>query len=239
MGVVARPPVRSISVPHGSVMNTIRRPVALVLLRIAGSVLMPAACRFATNPCLFGTQIPGRAEGAIMPISRVMNVRFLVTVVSLLLQPLFAVGASAQLFVATGRDTLRGLPGVEIAVEDVPPELPQAELTTTALRTAVEQRLRAGGITVYATQVANPSDAKAYVYVQLNALSLPGQLQAVAIQVHLRQTVRSTVTSSNIVNAMTWDEHTVAAVTAAEGAQLRDLVLEMVDHFVADWRAVH
>jgi hypothetical protein len=70
-------------------------------------------------------------------------------------------------------------------------------------------------------------------------LPLPGQLRAVAIQVHLRQTVRSTVTSSNIVNAMTWDQHTVAAATAAEGAQLRDLVLEMIDHFVADWRAVH
>ena len=170
---------------------------------------------------------------------RVMDVRLRISVVSLLLLPLFAVGAAAQLFVATGRDTLRGLPGVEIMVEDVPPELLQAELTTSALHTAVEHRLRAGGITVYATQTANPSDAKAYVYVHLNALSLPGQLQAVAIQVHLRQTVRSTVTSSNIVNAMTWDDHTVAAITAAEGAQLRDLVLEMVDHFVADWRAVH
>ena len=169
----------------------------------------------------------------------VMHVHFRMSVVSLLLVLLSAVGASAQLFVTTGRDTLRGLPGVEVAVEAVPPELSQAELTTTALHTAVEQRLRAGGITVYATQAANTSDAKAYVYVHLNALPLPGPLLAVAIQVHLRQTVRSTVTSSSIVNAMTWDQHTVAAATAADGAQLRDLVLEMIDHFVADWRAVH
>lgn len=170
---------------------------------------------------------------------KAMHVHFRVSVVSLLLLlPLSAVDASAQLFVPAGRDTLRGLPGVEVAVEAVP-ELSQAELTTTALHTAVEQRLRAGGITVYASQVANPSDAKAYVYVHLNAVPLPGQLLAVAIQVHLRQTVRSTVSSSNIVNAMTWEHHTVAAATAAEGAQLRDLVLEMIDDFVADWRAVH
>ena len=169
----------------------------------------------------------------------VMHVHFRMSVASLLLVLLSAAGASAQLVVTTGRDTLRGLPGVEIAVEGVPPELSHAELTTTALHTAVEQRLRAGGITVYATQAANPSDAKAYVYVHLNTLPLPGQLLAVAIQVHLRQTVRSTVTSSNIVNAMTWDQHTVAAATAADGAQLRDLVLEMIDQFVADWRAVH
>lgn len=151
---------------------------------------------------------------------------------------LFAAVASAQPFVATGRDTLRGLPGVEIAVEAAT-ELPQTELAVTALHTAIEQRLRAGGITVYAAQKANPSDAKAYVYVHLNALSLPGQLQAVAIQVQLRQTVRSTISSANIVNAMTWDQHTVAAVTAADGARLRDLILEMIDHFIADWRAVH
>lgn len=167
-----------------------------------------------------------------------MHVHFRVIVVSLLLVLLSAGGASAQLFVPTGRDTLRGLPGVEVAVEAAS-ELSHAELTTTALHGAVEQRLRAGGITVYATQMANPSDAKAYVYVHLNALSLPGKLFAVAIQVHLRQTLKSAVTGSSIVNAMTWDQHTVAAATAADGAQLRDLVLEMIDQFVADWRAVH
>lgn len=173
------------------------------------------------------------------PDKTVMHVPFRASVLSLLVPLLFAVEASAQPFVPTGRDTLRGLPGVELAVEDVPPELSQPELATIALRSAVEQRLRAGGLTVYATQKANPSDAKAYVYVHLNAVSLPGQLHAVAIQVHLRQTVRSVVTSAMIVNAMTWEEHTVAAATAADGAQLRDLVLEMVDHFVTDWRTMH
>jgi hypothetical protein len=150
----------------------------------------------------------------------------------------FGAEATAQPFTPTGRETLRGLPGVEVAVE-VPTELRLSELTANAIHSAIEQRLRAAGITVYATQAANPSDAKAYVYVHLNALPLPGQLQAVAIQVHLRQTVRSVVTSSSIVNAMTWDQHTVAAVTPADAAQLRDLVLEMIDRFIADWRAVH
>jgi hypothetical protein len=167
-----------------------------------------------------------------------MHVPFRASACSLLMLLLFAVEASAQLFVPTGRDTLRGLPGVEVAVE-VPTELPQTELTAVALQAAVEQRLRTGGIAVYTSQKANPSDAKAYVYVHLNALSLPGKLQAVAIQVHLRQTVRSTISSSNIVNAMTWEEHTVAAVGPGEGPQLRSLILEMVDHFIADWHTVH
>ena len=162
-----------------------------------------------------------------------------VTVIALLFLARFASTASAQLFIATGRDTLRGLPGVEVLVEDLPSELPQSELTMTALRTAVEQRLRDAGIPVYATQATNPSVAKAYVYVHLTAVALPGHLQAVSIQVHLRQTVQSMATRSNIVNAMTWEHHTVAVATDAEGGALRDLILDMIDDFVADWRAVH
>src|SRR5215510_2606333 len=110
--------------------------------------------------------------------------------ITLWLAFLFVADASAQPVMPTGRETLRGLPGVEVAV-DVPAELTEKELIAPALHSAIEQRLRVGGITVYATQAANPSDAKAYVYVHLNALSLPGQTQAVAIQAHLRQTVRS------------------------------------------------
>lgn len=160
-------------------------------------------------------------------------------VMALLLLPQFAAPASAQLFIATGRDTLRGLPGVEVLVEDVPPELPQSELTLTAVRAAVEQRLRDAGIPVYPTQAANASAAKAYVYVHLTAVPLPGRSHAVSIELHLRQTVQSIATGSNIVNAMTWEHHTLAIATDAEGKALRDLILEMVDDFVADWRAVH
>ena len=168
-----------------------------------------------------------------------MHIRSRVTAAALLLVLLGAGHASGQLFISTGRDTLRGLTGVEVLVEDVPSELSQPEVATAALRRSVEERLRAGGITVYASQVANPSVAKPYLYVQLTTLVLPESVQAVAIQIHLRQTVRSTATESNIVNAMTWDVHTIVAVTPRDGAALRELVLEMVGQFVDDWRAVH
>jgi hypothetical protein len=176
---------------------------------------------------------PPPTDNHVMPIRARVSVLLLAAVL------LFPANSAAQLFVATGRDTLRGLTGVEVLVENVSPDLQPPELAGPALRTAVETRLKAGGVTVYATQVANASDAKAYVYVHIDSVKLSGTLHAVAIQVHLRQTVRSTVGPSNIVNAMTWDNHTIAAATAAEGAQVRDLVLEMVGRFIADWRAVH
>ncbi len=159
--------------------------------------------------------------------------------VVLVLSLALAAPAAAQMFVATGRDTLRGLPGVELAIESLPPELVAAGVTTAVIRADAEARLRAAGVTVYATQRQNPSLAKPYVYVHFTALELPGGQLSVAIQVQLRQTLRSPVTASNVVNAMTWDAHNLFSVPAVGAGQLRDALREMVDGFAADWRAVH
>ena len=148
--------------------------------------------------------------------------------------------ANAQMFVSTGRDTLRGLPGVEVIVEGLQPELERAGLTGAAIRGDVEKRLRDGGIAVYASQTANPSLAKAYLYVHINALVLPQAAgYAVAVQVHLRQTLRSPVTGSNIVNAMTWDAENVVGVATAAVQDVRAELLTFVDQFVEDWASVH
>jgi hypothetical protein len=146
---------------------------------------------------------------------------------------------SAQTFVPTGRETLRGLPGVEVAVEDIPPELLFAGLTQATLLAEVQQRLRLAGITVYESQKANPSSAKPYVYVHLNALTLPGSQHAVAVQVHLRQTLLATTGTVAVVNAMTWDAHDVFGLAASQAPLLKAAILEMVDRFIADWRHVH
>ena len=151
-----------------------------------------------------------------------------------------ATHASAQMFVTTGRDTLRGLPGMEVAIEPFEPELERAGLPTAAIRAEVVQRLRAAGITVYASQNENPSEAKPYLYVDVNGVRPGGQnLYAIALQVQVRQTLRSPVTSSNIVDAMTWDARTVLAVPGNNLTSVRAIILEYVDHFIEDWKAVH
>ena len=151
-----------------------------------------------------------------------------------------AADAHGQMFVSTGADTLRGLPGVEVIVDSLQPELERGGLTNAALRADVEARLRKGGITIYPSQVANPSPAKAYLYISLNALTLPESAgYALGVQVHLRQTLRSPVTNSNIVNAMTWDIHNVLAVPASDLQSVRAEVLTFIDQFVADWTRVH
>jgi hypothetical protein len=161
------------------------------------------------------------------------------TIAAIVAAALMAATAFAQQFVATGRDTLRGLPGVELVVETAQPELAGRGLNPAAIRADVERRLRAGRVTVFSSQTENPSAAKAYLYVHVNALELPGRAgYAVAVQVHLRQTVRSTVTSSQIVNAMTWESHNVVAVPPDGLPAVREEIGSYVDGFVRDWQAV-
>jgi hypothetical protein len=155
------------------------------------------------------------------------------------LVPAFASGA--QMFVATGRDTLRSLPGVEVLIEPPGPALEGTGLTAGLLATEATRQLRAGNITVYESQRENPSAAKAYLYIHVNAAAAGRpESYAVAIQVQVRQTLASLVTESRVVNAMGWDSHGVEVIPAA---RLKDAVVaavaEHVARFVDDWRAVH
>jgi hypothetical protein len=159
---------------------------------------------------------------------------------TVVLLAVMATDASAQMFITTGRDTLRGLPGVEVQVEPFEPDLERDGLPYAAIRSDIVQRLRGGGVAVYASQNENPSEAKPYLYVDVNGVRLGGQnLYAIALQVQLRQTLRSPVTASNIVDAMTWDARTVLMVPRNNLASVRITIQQYVDHFIDDWKAVH
>jgi hypothetical protein len=148
--------------------------------------------------------------------------------------------AHAQQFVPTGRDTLRGLPGVEVIVEPIAPELAQAGVTTAAIRANVDRQLRTAGITVYASQMENASPAKPYLYVHVSGLPVARQGFSLVVRVEVRQTLRSSVTNSNIVNAMTWDQQAVLFALPGSGVQgVLGEVQALVAQFVLDWRAVH
>jgi len=148
--------------------------------------------------------------------------------------------ASAQTFVTTGRDTLRGLPGIEVEVENLEQEVERDGLTRAAIQADVANRLRTAGVAVYASQAANPSAAKAYVYVHVTDVKLAtGGLYAVNVTVQVRQTVRSLASTSNIVDAMTWDHNDILVVPTAQVADVRTVVDEFVDDLIQEWKSVH
>jgi hypothetical protein len=147
--------------------------------------------------------------------------------------------ARGQQFMPTGRGTLRGLPGVEVVVEGLEPELEAGGLTGASLKSEIEGRLRARGISVYASQADNPSPAKPYLYLDLNPLTLQHGELAIAVQLHVRQTVQSPATQSHIVNAITWDLLSVIAVKPGDIAETRAAVQALVEQFIEDWVSVH
>jgi hypothetical protein len=156
----------------------------------------------------------------------------------------FTVGAaraaSAQMFIATGHDTLRSLPGVEVMVEELAPELERAGLSGAAIRADAAAQLRAAGITVYGTQQENPSAAKPYLYIDVTGVPLADRGGfAVSVQVQVRQTLKSLITVSNVVDAMTWDARTVLVVAAAETGAIKATIREFVNKFVTDWKRAH
>jgi hypothetical protein len=148
---------------------------------------------------------------------------------------------AAQLFVPTGRDTLRRLPGIEVLVEPVQTDLERVGLTSDRVVAALVPRLESAGITVYRSQKANPSISKPYLYIHLNAVATDnGAAYALAIQVQVRQTMSSLTTESRVVDAMTWDAHTIVVVPAVT---LRDDAQRQIDalvaSFIEDWTSVH
>jgi len=148
--------------------------------------------------------------------------------------------AGAQQFVSTGRGTLRGLTGVEVVVESLPPEVTRAGVSGDDLRSSIERQLNGAHVTVYPSQKANLSPAQAYLYVHVNALPVDGGARhAVAVQLQLRQTLQSLVTGSRIVDAMTWDAHDVLVTEASTVSDLRAELRGYVDLFIEDWAAGH
>ena len=147
--------------------------------------------------------------------------------------------SAGQLFVPTGGHTLRALPGVEIIVETVPVPLQRAGLTQAAVKADLERWLGAGGVTVFPSQPANASAAKAYLDLRTTVLALRDGSYAVAVQMHVRQTVRSLATESSIVNAATWETGRLVNVAQSELPRVRDEIRAMAEEFVADWKGAH
>jgi len=161
-------------------------------------------------------------------------------VATVILVVVLARPSSSQTFVASGRDTLRGLPGMEVEVENLEQDVERDGLTRAAIQSDVVSRLQAAGVTVYASQTANPSAAKPYLYVHVNSLKLATTgLYAMNVEVHVRQTVRSVATASNIVDAMTWDHSDVIVVPVSQVAGVRTVIQGYVDDLIQDWKAVH
>ena len=137
------------------------------------------------------------------------------------------------------RDSLKGLPGVQVVVEQLEADVEQHGLTAAAIKTDVELRLRRSGIRVFSDLREDPSPAKAYVYVNINIKEAgSGGLYAVSVSVALNQWLRSQ-TSGLETPGTTWHRSLVATVGDVTVRQVRDPVNDYVDEFINDFLAAN
>jgi len=132
------------------------------------------------------------------------------------------------------KESLKGMHGIYVVVEDVGPEL-RGVLTRSELRKRVEKHLRTAGIRLVKELEAAKLPGEPYLYVNLAALPLGPKRYACRIDIEMHQLVALAHNSAN-GHAITWEQ----GIVTADGVKtLCDNVDELVFDFIYDYLAMN
>jgi hypothetical protein len=130
------------------------------------------------------------------------------------------------------RESLRGISGVGVVVEDIGSDASADGLSQDAIRTAAELILRSKGIKVLTSVERTRLGSAPYLYVNVNTLKEELGLYAYAVNVDLKQVVGLL----SIKNARAWGATWSASVIGAVGeTNLRQIIVDAVEPLVKDF----
>ena len=141
----------------------------------------------------------------------------------------------------TNRTTLRGLGGVRVLVEDLPPEVEQEGLTKTQLQADLELKLRTGGIKPLTQEECfkTPGEPYLYININLNTLKTEGDRYSYSIDIGLIQNVTLQRTPGQTTYAITWSTGGVGLIGKKHVSELQDSVGDLVSIFVKAFLSVN
>ena len=140
---------------------------------------------------------------------------------------------------AVARDTLRGLNGVHVVVEELRPEAVNDGLTKEAIEEGVVQRLWDAGIRVLMEDQWTIAAGAPYLYLNVNAVKSK-DLYVYAVDLQLNQNVRLERLPAVAVAATTWTTGCrVGAVSAESVRVLAQVAAQSVDRFIEDYRTAN
>ena len=131
------------------------------------------------------------------------------------------------------RQTLKGLKGIRVLVENLEPEVELTGLTRAAIQTDVELKLRLAGIPVL-TQSGVP-----YLYVQVSFLTTSDGYWPFHISVEFNQRVRLDRDRTIVGSAITWSEVRFGGTSKANVHMVRDTTKDLVDEFINAYLSVN
>jgi hypothetical protein len=141
-------------------------------------------------------------------------------------------------FPLSSPESLAGLKGVEVLVEELNADLENFNLELIRIQGDVEAKLRAAGIQVLSreeNEKAQPT-RKPYLYIKINTSRLPSKREAVAyhIAIGLNQqvTIRGQGNVKNCCFAPTWYTGTLGAATRKTAQEILDGIQELTEKFI-------
>ena len=141
---------------------------------------------------------------------------------------------------AGSRESLRGIPGLRVVVEDISPDASAGGLSEDAIRTAVERTLRSKGIRILTNTERIRSGSTPYLYINVNTLKEELGLYAYAVNVDLKQIIGLLSIKGKQAWGATWSASVVGMVREESLSQvITDGVEPLVQDFADDFLSVN
>ena len=136
------------------------------------------------------------------------------------------------------KETLRGLKGVYVLVENLSPDIEEDELKLSTIQTNVELKLRMAGIKVLTREESSKELGIPFLYVQLNIMKSSGSY-VFSILIELREWVYLTRDTTIECTATTWRNGTVGVAGSRNLDFIRDSIKDYVDKFINDYLSMN
>jgi hypothetical protein len=164
--------------------------------------------------------------------------RLLIFIASLLLisvAPVFALDREPN------RQTLRGLQGVRVLIEDLEPEIERSGLTKNQLQKDVEGKLRDAGIKTLTQEECSKTPGEPYLYVNinLNAGKAGDEKYSYSVDIGVIQGVRLQRDPRQKTYAVTWSTGGVGSIEKEFVSRLSDSVEDLVNVFIKAYLSVN
>ncbi|MBS0151016.1 MAG: hypothetical protein JSR31_08745 [Nitrospira sp.] len=136
------------------------------------------------------------------------------------------------------RESLRGMFGLGLVIEEVSPDASTDGLSQEAIRSTVEQALRSKGIRLLTERTRSGSSP--YLYININTLKEELGLYAYTVTVDLKQLVGLLSMKNKKTWGTTWSASVIGMVRQENVNQIiTDAVEPLVKDFVDDFLAVN
>lgn len=151
---------------------------------------------------------------------------------------------AARSFPFSPVDSLKGLEGVEVLVEEIRPELEDFHITVIQIQGDVEAQLRHAGIRVL-SQRENArihSLRQPYLYVRIHSYKPPSRRDVLVFNVELalkQKVVLRGQPEDKCFFAPTWFKSSVGVLTWKSTSEVRNTINELMAKFIKAYLAAH